>query len=170
MTGRPRWLPKELRYSDYGGDWEKFLTDVYEIFKQDFKISPPSYEGLPIKYDLRIETDKEMGFWHIIQRQDYTEKERVPDLRRCERMPWPKPMIENTKDNYISVWENTRKKPNRREQVRVLIWLEKFDYLVVLAKRPSEMILITAYCTDIKSQRKKIIKERDAYINAKAAP
>jgi len=53
---------------------------------------------------------------------------------------------------------------------RVLIWLENLDYIVVLAERPREMILVTAYCTDINSQRKKLKKERDEYYKMQKPP
>jgi len=49
------------------------------------------------------------------------EEKRIPDIRRCERVPWPKPMIEHSMDSAISVWRNKRKRGTR-----VLIWLENF--------------------------------------------
>lgn len=170
MTKRPPWLPQELHYADYKGDWEKFLKDVYSIFERDFKKSKSIYEGLRIVFDSRIENGKEMAFWHLIQKEDYKAEDRVPDLRRCERIPWLKPIIEHTHESFVSLWENSRKKPKRQRQTRILLWLEELDYLVILGKRPKEIVLITAYCTDIESQRKKLIKERDEYLNAKAAP
>lgn len=170
MTSRPPWLPEELRYADYEGDWNKFLEAVYGIFERDFKSSCPEYEGFPLVYDSRLEARKEMAFWHLIQRHDCRAQDRIPDLRRCERIPWPKPIIEHPTDKAVSVWKNARKKRNRRFQTRVLLWLEKLDYIVILAERPREMVLITAYCTDIKSQREKLIKERDKYLKMQKPP
>jgi len=170
MTQRPEWLPPELKYSDYSGNWDKFLDDVYEIFTHDFIQSYIQYEGSRLVYDSRIENGKEMAFWHIIQRDDGRAEDRVPELRRCERIPWPKPILEHPNEDCISMWENTRKRPNRRRQSRILLWLKELNYLVVLGRRPDRIVFITAYCTDIESQRKKLIKERDAYLNAKAAP
>jgi hypothetical protein len=79
-------------------------------------------------------------------------------------------MIEHSTDTSLSVWKNERKKPGRSRQTRVLIWLENLDYIVVLAERPREMILVTAYCTDIKSQRKKLEKERSEYYEMQKPP
>lgn len=170
MTSRPPWLPGELRYVDYKGDWDKFLETVYGIFERDFKSSCPKYEGFPLVYDSRLEAGKEMVFWHLVQRHERRAQDRVPDLRRCERIPWPKPIIEHPTDKAVSVWKNERKKPNRRRQTRILLWLEKLDYIVILAERPREMVLITAYCTDIKSQREKLIRERDTYLKMQKPP
>jgi len=159
MSDAPEWLPEALRYSDFNGDWDKFLAAVYGIFERDFKKSRPRYEGRPVTYDSSLEDGKEAAFWHIIQGG------REPDLRRCERIPWPRPMIEHPADAALSIWKNERK-----NQTRVLIWLEELDYIVVLTERPRVMVLVTAYCTDIKSQREKLRKERDEYYEMQKPP
>ena len=67
MSNPPDWLPDALRYSNFNGDWDKFLAIVYGIFERDFKKASPKYEGYPIIYDSRIENSKEVAFWHLIQ-------------------------------------------------------------------------------------------------------
>lgn len=165
MSVRPAWLPEELHYSDYNGDWERFLSDVYTVFEQDFKRSKPIYQSIPITYDDNMVDGKEAVFWHIIQKEDTLTGLRVTDLRRCECIPWPRPLIENPADSAISIWENTR---NR--QTRILIWAEQLNYLVVLARMPKVMVLVTAYCTDFEYRRKQLIKERDEYRNKMQKP
>ena len=54
------------------------------------------------------------------------EEERTPDLRRMERIRWPAPVIEHSDDGVIKVWRNQR----RRNETRILLWLEELDYLV----------------------------------------
>ncbi|MFC2033751.1 hypothetical protein ACFLUB_04480, partial [Chloroflexota bacterium] len=76
-----------------------------------------------------------------------------------ERIPWPRPIIEHSDDGAISIWKN-----KRRGQTRILIWLEKLDYIVILAEKSQVKVLITAFCTDIESQRNKLRKERDNYL------
>jgi len=44
------------------------------------------------------------------------------------------------------------------------------DYLVVMVEKPRSMILVTAYCTDVKSQRQKLIKEREDYYKMQKPP
>ena len=167
---QPSWLPKALRYNDFDGDWEKFLAVVYHIFERDFKQSRPSFEGRTVVHDARIEDGKEAGFWHLTCRYEPQTHAREMDLRRCERVPWPRPMIEHSADKSLSVWKDERKRPRRPRQTRILIWLEALDYLVVLAERPTAMILVTAYCTDIKSQKDKLRKERDEYYRTQKPP
>lgn len=167
---KPAWLPDELRYSDFGGDWEAFLAAVYQIFERDFKQSAPSYSGRRVAHDTRIEDGKEAGYWHITCRYEARTRAREVDLRRCERIPWPRPMIEHSADRQLSMWKDERKKPGRPRQTRVLIWLESLDYIVVLAERPRAMILVTAYCVDIESHKQKLRKERDRYYEMQKPP
>lgn len=165
MIPKPLWLPKELCYADYEGNWGKFLSDVYDIFLNDFKRSQAKYEGHTIVYDSTIELGKERVFWHLIQRQDYSALERLPDIRRCERIPWPRPIIEHSSDNAISVWKKEIKR-----QTRIHIWLESLDYIVVLAEMPRVIALVTAFCTDIESHRKKLMKDRKKYEEMQKPP
>jgi hypothetical protein len=166
MMYKPQWLPEPLCF---GGNWDQFINIVYAVFKRDFINTRPIYKTLPVNHDTRIIDGREAGFWHIVQKDEPLVKERVPDLRRCERVPWPKPIIENSNDKSISVWKDERKKPGRPRQIRVLIWLEDLDYIIVLRERPREMILITAYCIEFESHRQKLRKERDGY-KTKDAP
>jgi len=152
---QPSWLPDALRYSDFDGDWERFLATVYQIFERDFKKSRPSYRGFPLKYDSRIEDGKEAGFWHMTCRDDPKTKYRELDIRRCERIPWPRPMIEHSQDKQLSAWKNKRGK-----EIRILLWLEGMDYLVVLKESRNTVILLTAYCTDRDHTRNKLRSER----------
>lgn len=163
MSDAPEWLPAALRYSDFDGDYDRFLVAVYEVFERDFKQSKPHYHNRPITYDSRIEDGKEAAFWHITSSFDSSTGNRELNLRRAERIPWPKPMIENCTDKAISVWRNERIREKGAKQTRILIWLEGLDYLVVLAEMVHVPVLVTAYCTDIESQRRKLRKERDEY-------
>ena len=146
------------------------MAAVYQVFELDFKQSRPSYEGRTVVHDTRIEDGKEAGFWHMICRYEARTHAREMDLRRCERIPWPRPMIGHSTDKSLSVWRSERKKPSRSRQTRVLIWLENLDYVVVLAERPRAMILVTAYCTDIESHKEKLRKERDEYYKRQKPP
>ena len=48
MNDHPDWLPDALQYSDFNGDWDRFLDEVYKIFECDFKKSRPLYMNLPM--------------------------------------------------------------------------------------------------------------------------
>jgi len=153
---RPAWLPREFSYADYEGDWDRFLKDVYAVFQEDFKTTVATFGGRPVTYDQRIGDDGlEEGFWHLTSTRDRRTGERVMDLRRCERVPWVRPIIENARDCRLSDWWNERKGQRRR-----LLWLEELEYLVILAQRPKVFVLITAYCTEREHTKRKLREER----------
>ena len=163
MNGVPLWLPQQLRFD---GDWERLLAQAYSTFVQDFKTRPPRFRDRPVKHDDRIGPDgKEEGFWHIVSQDDRDTEQRLPDIARCERVPWIRPTIVNSRSPAISLWRNDHK---RRK--RVLLWLERLDYLIVLEERPEIVVLLTAYCTDRKHTRRKLRQERADYQRKQAPP
>jgi hypothetical protein len=106
---------------------------------------------------------KEATFWHLIS-EGKGEEERLPDLRRCERIRWPKPIIEHSDEATIKVWGNERK-----GEKRVCLWLEQEEYLVVLAERRGYILLWTAYLVKEKHRKVKLQKEYETYKKADAA-
>jgi len=104
-----------------------------------------------------IEKGKEATFWHLIS-EGKSEKDRLPDLRRCERIRWPRPIIEHYNQPAIKFWLN-----ERRGEKRICLWFEEEEYLVVLAKRHGYVILWTAYLVTKTHMKLKLRKEHEAY-------
>jgi hypothetical protein len=130
MSESPDWLPPLVLFSDHGGDWDRYLDALYAWFKQDFIDSKPVFQGRRLGLKRHPMTHgKEATFWHMIQEGE-VEEERTPDIRRCERIRWPKPIIERDTDPAIKVWRNRR----GREE-RVCLWLVRENFLVILADR-----------------------------------
>ena len=102
------------------------------------------------------EKGKEATFWHLIS-EGKSEKDRLPDLRRCERIRWPRPIIEHYDQPAITFWVN-----ERRGEKRICLWFEE-EYLVVLAKRHGYVILWTAYLVTKTHTKIKLKKEHEAY-------
>lgn len=161
----PHWLPDLLRLADFDGNWERYETALYAGFKQDFIDSAPLFEGKRLALKRHpLSQGKEATFWHIIS-EGNEEAERLPDLRRCERIRWPRPIIEHCGEPVVKVWENERK-----GERRVCLWLEQQEYLVILARRQGYVIFWTAYPVPQPHQQRKLQKEYEAYKKAKAAP
>ena len=161
---QPIWLPPLVLLNDYGGNSEAYLEAVYTIFKEDFIDSKPTFQG--IRFSLKrhpLFQDKEATFWHVTS-EGRQETERTPDFRRCERICWLRPIIENAEDPAIKVWENERK-----GEKRICLWLEIKEYLVILAKRDGYVLLWTAYLVTQPHQQRKLQKEYEAYKMADAA-
>ncbi len=165
MADDPEWLPGLVFFEDYDGNWERYIDAVYACFKRDFLDKSVQYAGLRLGIKRHPEfQSKSTTFWHIVS-EGSVEDERLPDLRRCERIQWPRPVIENCNDSCMKVWENVR-----QGERRVCLWLEDFDYLVVLAMRNGYCLLWTAYCVTQNHQRVKLQREYEAFNKADAAP
>lgn len=158
MSELPEWLPPLALFSDFDGDWERYLDALYAWFKQDFIDSKPVFQGRRLGLKRHpMSHGKEATFWHMIQ-EGKVEEERTPDFRRCERIRWPRPIIERDSDPLIKVWRNKR----GREE-RVCLWLEQENYLVILADRGEYILPWTAYLVERPHQQRKLQKEYEGY-------
>ena len=164
MTTDLNWLPELVRLDTYNGNWDRYLEAIYNFFSKDFVADQPTYQGRKLALKrLPMYEGKEVTFWHIIS-EGGSEESRVPNLRRCERIKWPRPIIENCNDPDIKIWENLR-----NNEKRICILLDSADYLVVIARRRDFDLFWTAYPLTWPHQKRKLIKEYEAYIKANAA-
>ena len=92
------WLPELLNFEDYQNDWNIYFAAIYEAFINDFIKNKTFYgtEQIHLKKHPIIE-GKEATFWHLIS-TGKKESERIPDLRRCERIKWPSSIIQHHKN------------------------------------------------------------------------
>jgi hypothetical protein len=160
MSETPDWLPPLVLLEDYSGNWDAFLAATYEFFKQDFvENTPPLFQGRRLGLKRHpIARGKEATFWHFVQ-EGPIEEDRLPDLRRLERIRWPRPIIEQESDPEIKVWRNKRKGKDR-----ICLWYEQESYLVILDDRGSYLLPWTAYPVERPHQQQKLRREYEAYI------
>ena len=158
MTGAPGWLPPLVLFSDYGGNWDAYLNALYAWFKKDFIDSKPVFQGrrLGLKR-LPMTHGKEATFWHMTS-EGKDEENRTPDLRRCERIRWPKPVIEHSKDPIVKYWVAVK-----NNEDRIHLWLEEEEYVVVLADRKDFLLPWTAFLVTRDHTRRKLQREYETY-------
>ena len=162
MSRQPDWLPPLGLFSDYGGDWTTYVEIIYNYFRQNFVESRPTFQGRRLGLKRHpLSKGKEATFWHMIQKGD-SEEERTPDFRRCERIRWPRPIIEHHDDKSIKVWWNQR---NREK--RICLWFEQENYLVILADRGEYLLPWTAYLVERSHQQQKLQREYEKYCRGK---
>jgi hypothetical protein len=151
----PPWVPHIINVN---GIWEQVLNLLYRIFENDFINVTLNYEGRQVKWDNRkLDGKYDEGFWHLITNTDNYTGERIPDYRRAERLPWCGPIISNSGDSCLKVWDYCES----NGRIRTYLWLENWDYVVVLEKRSTTTkevaILITAYYIEGSSTRNKFL-------------
>ena len=163
MNEAPEWLPPLVLFSDHGGDWDRYLDILYAWFKQDFIDSKPVFQGRRLglkRYPLTM--GKEATFWHLTS-EGLEEENRIPDFRRCERIRWPRPVIEHSEDSRVKYWVSVK-----RNEDRIHIWLEEEDYVVVLADRKGFLLPWTAFLVTREHTRRKLAREYEDYWKTKA--
>jgi hypothetical protein len=149
------WLPQLIPLSEYGGDFSSYVDAVYRIFRRDFIYSQPLFQGRPCYCDVRPDSDgRECGFWHIVT-TGRIETERVPDLRRCERIAWPRAIIDAADTSLVRVWPSERRRAGKGTEMRLNLAPADFSYLVVLRPTKRAFLLLTAFFLEHEHQRRR---------------
>jgi len=155
--------------SDFAG-WQVYEDAIYAIYLETVAHAGLTFCGSQVKVRFRPETKhKGYGFWHLISeapdQRNRNEDDRIPDLRRCERVRWVAWCIQHADagEAGFSWWEN-----QRGRETHIVVWAELQDFAVVLAKRqtqegPRFYLLKTAYCLRGRTIEK-FRKERDAWL------
>jgi hypothetical protein len=148
----------------FDGDWERYVEQVYEAFRGDLIESDVRFRGLPVAVRrVPFDRGKEAGFWHVMQ-EGPIEDERIPDIRRCERVRWIRALIECNDSEKVQTWES-----KRGSELRVVIALDDFTYVVVLSMRKGYVLLITAYAVEETHRQRKLSREYDAWVRSRRA-
>lgn len=153
--------PDLVPFTALGGDWPAYETELHRIFIAEIARGGIVFDGFRVNCGRLPETaGKWASFWHLVQ-EGRVEDDRLPDLRRCERIRWVRWVIENAAAHAeIDIWQNTR-----GTEVNTLLWFRE-EYLVVLGQRQGYWLLRTAYCRDKSGRIAQLRKERDAFRRA----
>jgi hypothetical protein len=158
-------LPPLIEYDQYGGNWQRYIDEVFSVFYRDLIASRAQFKSAPVSIDTRMGKDgKEEGFWHLTH--SGPKHARIPDLGRCARVPWLRPLIETVPGSGARWWRG-----ERDGKLRDLVADPPFSYLIVLQVSRSRAVLITAIYIEYQHRRRKLEREwRDYHQNAFGAP
>ena len=137
------WLPPIMEME---GDWDEYCDSLFEAFERD--LLGARFHGRRVgRRKMPEVAGKPDGFWHVTSEFDKDSTERIPDLRRCERVPWIGPTINAVGSDRVLCWQSPRRAPNGHN---VVIALPTFEYAVIHGhrRRGTEqpyMVLITAF-------------------------
>ena len=157
-------FPNLILFNDYSGDFKSYFQAVYTVFENDFIKSQPKYEGLKVSAQKHPEVDGIHRTFYHITHEGEDEQNREPDIRRMERIRFPKFVITNCSHSQLLVWE---KNIGRDDRIHILNEYER--YLVVLTKRKEYLLFWTAFYVEDNHTLKKKIKEYETYKKAKTA-
>lgn len=157
-------LPELVLFDDHGNDWETYENVLYDFFKNDFIDTQPVYRNSRVGIMKQpLYKGKEYTFWHITSTGEI-ETKRVPDFRKCERIRWPNPILNNCEKLKFRSWENKRGKNKN-----ICICYGDWEYLIILIIKKGYNLLLTAYPIEEEHGKRKLEKEYNQYI-ANIAP
>lgn len=162
----PDWLPDIACVEPWTQNTYELL---YAIFCRDIRDHDLRYFGNSVWIFLDKEDGREKIFWHLTTRfskkikiprrkrkfypagQTHVDEGRYPDLRRCERLPWIKAIIEKAADQEVLSWDYEEGDLT----IKIYIWLKEFDFVVIMKKYPDEKRrLVTSFYVDRSFKRK----------------
>ena len=148
--------PELLFLNDFEGTWTDYEEGLYSVFHSDILQHDLRFRGSKVTARRTPEHKRKWAcFWHLIS-EGRVEDDRMPDLRRCERIAWIRWIIENEAECAdIEVWTNQRGREHN-----TLLWYRE-EYLIILSRRSRNLLLKTAYCTNSNHRIRKLRKERD---------
>lgn len=159
-----RWLPSLVLFESFSGNWDCYSEEIYRHFFSDFVSTKPSWPNKRVGLKRHPQFDgREATFWHMIS-EGNIEVDRTPDIRRCERIKWPKPTMESfddvkpTEGSRIRWWRN-----KRGTNTRVVLSLDDFSYVMIVDERENFVLPWTHYVVKYDHQRAKLRREFEDY-------
>lgn len=153
------WLPCLVPINPWT---EKTYGMLYRIFCQDIRDYDLRYDGNEVWIFREMDDGKEEIFWHLTTRntrerkiprrkrkffqdQDVEEQPRLPDMRRCERLSWVKPLIDNFAKPEIFSWDYEE----GDRTIKTYVWIKDYDFVVIMKKYPDgRRRIITSFHVD----------------------
>ncbi|MFD4957913.1 hypothetical protein [Microbacterium sp. NPDC058389] len=165
------WPPLGLSLNSVGGNWAAYEQACYDQYHGDFRLTQPAWPVPNQRLSIRRnpEEDGRCFTYRHITTEGPVEANRTPDLARCERITWPRLILDEFATTYptpsserIAWWMNTRTS-SRGVETNYLISLADFSYVVIVGSRPAYAMLVTAYPVEFRNRRDKLRREHDAY-------
>lgn len=153
MSPLPSWLPVMFIVNPWTSGT---FDDLYTIFRTDLIIYPVNYNGFNVWFFPEMEDGKEKIFWHLTTRVDIVTGDRFPDLPRCERLPWARPIINNCNDQEVLSWDYIE----GDGVTHTYVWLNNHDYVIIMKKYTDDSRrLLTAFWVEYPNTKRKLLKK-----------
>jgi hypothetical protein len=164
MCEKPEWLPDLILLGESGGNWTRYVEVLHRCFLADFVHSKPTWPGKRVNLKRHPEHEgKSATFWHLIS-DGKVEADRLPDFRRCERIGWPRPIIDTfcnrkPEEDDLTIWWREM----GGSDCRYVLSLLDFSYVVVVADRGTYVLPWTAYFAKWPHERVKLQRKYEHY-------
>lgn len=135
------------------GNWNDIIARLDAEFARIFRCNPRRrFNGKVIVYNTSVkEGDIEEGVWHVIAKGD----PRLFDPDRARRLSWVESMLDGTAQG-LSRWRYVEGDGT----VKIYLWLEAEQYVVILAEKDHVVVLVTAFHVSVAWTAKDLEKRR----------
>lgn len=166
-------FPDLIEFNFYGGSYDAYEAALLDVYERDLWKGKLKFRGLDVKP--RVHKQFELNgkkldwtFAHFTSKGDI-ESEREFDLRRCERIGYIKPIVDNCHLPCVKVWENSRENNKKQLETSVVLWCEEVNVKIVLQRICSKQgtyyyIIKTFYLVNDPHRIKKENREYEEYV------
>lgn len=164
------WLPPLILLKDHDGDWTKFEEAVYAQCKRDLINSTPDFKIKRFVFDKKMSQGRELRYWHLVS-EGPVEPDREPNIERCEKIAWIKPIVEEPHNPRVCAWKNTRPRKNGKGGIdrRIILSTTDFSYVVIFDDKDTYAYLLTAFPITNEYQQEKHRKQYEDWKKAGGA-
>lgn len=162
-------LPELIDFNDYQ-NYDLYEEALLEVYERDLWKGSMKFNGLNVipRVHKRFELSGKMLDWTFAHftSKGKIEEDREFDLRRCERIGWVKPIIDNAHLDCVKVWENDRHH-NGKTITSVILWCEFARTKVVITKLKRKIdyyVITTFYLINKHHKIKSLNDEYNAYV------
>lgn len=136
---------------------QNYLSDLYRVYQEQIANGSFTFHNKPIHVFTSLNHNlQHQSFEHLTTKGS---GDRLYNVRRCERLPWIKSILEgncNSCEEFLIFQDkNWHGKKNTK---RYVLWCPKEDYVIILEEREKEVMLITAYCVLYENKRNDLRK------------
>lgn len=165
MCNLPGWVPAMFPVTPWSNGT---YNDLYQVFVTTIRNAGLRYNGAGVWFFPEQEDGKEVIFWHLTTRSQKSapvprrmrhlhgmavpssSPQRLPDLRRCERLPWVGPLVGHGSDPDVLAWDYDEDDGC----TKTYVWMKDHDFVVIMKKMGNgSRRLITSFYVDNKFTR-----------------
>ena len=167
------WLPKIITLEMFKGIWEEYNNELYKIFIRDFIINKLYFKNKKVVVRANPKyKNYEHAFIHLTTTSIPNAKDindRLPDLKRCERLEWNRKIIENyeCKNNCPTCKKILYYEEYYKNNIRISLLFPDVRFKVVLEERKDYFLLITGYYINYDYRLNKELKKANLYSKQK---
>lgn len=173
IENRCKWLSPIITMSQYDNNWHKYNDSLYSIFCRDFMNDDLYFNRKKVMVRQHPKLNNyETSFYHLTgedMKNAITPNDRIPDFRRAERIEWTRKIIENYQcnENCMDCKKILYYEKKYKKTIRIHLTFIDVKFKVILEKRNTYYLLITAYYLKYENIIKEELKLYNKFIQQK---